>query len=133
MENQELITILSDLKSDVKVVSNSVAAIEKHLERQNGRIGKAENLIVQALEERSGNRQKQEDYFSKINEIDTRLDLVEKAEVQHIINCPMQPKVRIIEDRLLSQASVKKFMFVMFTSGVALGGLVVGIIKLFIG
>lgn len=133
MENQELITILADLKSDVKVVSNSVAAIEKHLERQNGRIGKAEAAIAQALEERAANRQKQEDYFTKIDALDSRLDLVEKAEVQHIVNCPMQPKVRTIEDKLLSQQSVKKFMFVMFTSGVALGGLVVGILKLFLG
>ena len=52
----------------------------------------------------------------------------------HIENTSdLTSKVRVIEDKLLTQQTVKKFMFVMFTSGVALGGLVVGIIRLFIG
>ncbi len=61
-----------------------------------------------------------------------RVSALENKELLHTTNCPIAPKVRVIEDTLLSQRSIKKFMFVMFTSGILLGGFIVSIIKLFI-
>ena len=52
----------------------------------------------------------------------------------HVANTTELPsKIRKLEDESLSNRSVKKFMLLMFTSGVALGGLIVGIIRLIIG
>jgi hypothetical protein len=104
--------------------------IKEGIKIQNGKVAKHEEQITQALVEREGNRQKQNDYFNLIEEIQGRLELVEKAEVSHLINCPVNLKLRIIEDKLLSQASVYKVMGIMFTGGIALGGLIVAIIKL---
>ena len=132
MNNDELIQVLSSLKADIKVVSNSVSAIEKYLEKQNGRIGKSETAISQALEERASNRQKQLEYFNKIDTMCSKVDVLEKAEIQHLINCPIQPKLRVIEDTLLTQKGVKKFVALMFASGITLGGLIIGILQLII-
>jgi len=52
----------------------------------------------------------------------------------HLVNTAELPeKIRQLEDEALSNRSVKKFMLLMFTSGCALGGLVVAVIKLAIG
>ena len=52
----------------------------------------------------------------------------------HLVNTAELPeKIRQLEDEALSNRSVKKFMLLMFTSGCALGGLVVTVIKLAIG
>lgn len=52
----------------------------------------------------------------------------------HLVNTAELPeKIRQLEDEALSNRSVKKFMLLMFTSGVALGGLVLTLIKLLIG
>ena len=52
----------------------------------------------------------------------------------HLVNTAELPeKIRRLEDEALSNRSVKKFMLLMFTSGCALGGLVVAVIKLAIG
>ena len=52
----------------------------------------------------------------------------------HLVNTEKLPdKIRQLEDEALSNRSVKKFMLLMFTSGCALGGLVVAVIKLAIG
>ena len=112
------------------VTNLKLETIEKHLDKQNGRIGKAEEAIAMALEERSGNRQQQQQYRDVVDELEERVDAVEKAELQHVINCPINPKLRIIEDKLLSQQSVKKFMFAMFMGGIALGGFIIGLLKL---
>ena len=42
-------------------------------------------------------------------------------------------QIRRLEDESLSNKSVKKFMAYMFSSGVALGGLIVGLLKLILG
>lgn len=115
------------------ITNNRLEAIDNHLLRQNGRVSKAEEAIALALQERAGNRQKQEDYFMQIDNLDERLTEVEKKENQHVITCPNIEKIRKLEDENLSNKSVKKFMGIMFTSGVALGGLIVAVIKLIIG
>ena len=84
------------------VTNLKLETIEKHLDKQNNRIGKAEE----------------------------RVDAVEKAELQHFLHCPVSPKLRVIEDLMLSQASVKKFMGVMFMGGIAIGGFIIGLLKL---
>jgi hypothetical protein len=61
-----------------------------------------------------------------------RVTELEKKELVHYNECPIIPKVRIIEDQLLSQTSVKKFMGIMFVSGVSIGGIIVGVLKLFL-
>ena len=52
----------------------------------------------------------------------------------HLVNTAELPeKIRRLEDENLSNRSIKKSMLLMFTSGIALGGLVVAVIKLIIG
>ncbi len=62
--------------------------------------------------------------YYTVDELDTRVDLVEKAEMVHYINCPISPKLRNIEDKLLSQSAVRKYMAGMFAGGIGLGGLI---------
>jgi hypothetical protein len=58
---------------------------------------------------------------------------LEKESVRHVINCPVSPKLRNIEDKLLGQQSIRKYMAGLFTAGIALGGLIIGILKLILG
>jgi hypothetical protein len=128
-----MIGYVARVEAQNEITNNRLGAIDAHLTKQNGRIGKAEEAIALALQERAANRQKQEDYFSEIDDLDDRLTIVEGKEAGHVQNCPNVDKIRKLEDESLSNASVKKFMGVMFTGGVALGALIVGILKLILG
>jgi len=68
----------------------------------------------------------------RVDELEDKVEVLEKSEIAHVVNCPVNPKLRIIEDRLLSQYAVKKYMAYMLGAGVAIGGLIVGIIRLII-
>ncbi len=107
--------------------------INNRLDTLNGKVYKHETIINEAIGERQENRKAQEKTAKLVDELETRVELVEKAEIVHYTNCPISPKLRNIEDKLLSQAAVKKYMGLMFTGGVALGGLIIALLKLIIG
>lgn len=114
----------------LKPLINDMANVKDHLGKINGKILKHEEQITQALVEREGNRKEQQHNFDKVKELDVRMNLVEKDDVLHYSKCPVSPRLREIEDKLLTQTSVHKVMGIMFTGGIALGGLIVAIIKL---
>ena len=115
------------------ITNNRLETINAHLEKQNSRIGKAESAIALALEERAANRQQQQQYRDTVDELEERVDELAEKELTHIINCPVSPKLRNIEDKLLGQQSVRKYMAGLFAGGMALGGLIIGILKLILG
>jgi len=116
----EIKEIIKDVHSGVNarieakydVIDIKLDNLNAHLTRQNSKIFKHEKTINEALEERARNRQEQKDYFKDFEE-NTK-------------------KIRTLEDQNLSNASVKKFLGIMFGGGIALGGLVVAIIMIFI-
>ena len=124
---------VSRVESQNDLTNLKLNNIDQHLTKQNGRISKAEEAIALALQERGANRQKQEDYFVQIDDLDERLTEVEKKESNHILACPQAPLIRALQDEALTNKSTKKFMFALFTGGIALGSLVVGLLKLILG
>lgn len=124
---------VSRVESQNEITNLKLSNIDTLLTKQNGRIGKAEEAIAMALQERSANRQKQENYFMQIDDLDERLDAIEKKEATHAITCPNITAIRVLQDEALSNKSVKKFMGAMFVGGIALGGFVVGLLKLIMG
>jgi len=111
-------------------VNTKLDGINSRLDKINGSVGRHEKQITEALAERAANRQKQEDYFTKINDIDTRMNKAELADITHTTNCPQAPRIRVLEDQQLQTRSVKRFMAYLFGAGIALGGLLVGVIEL---
>jgi hypothetical protein len=103
------------------------------LDTINGKVYKHEEVINEAIGERKSNREAQAKVSDKVEELETRVNLVEKAEILHITNCPMSPKLRNIEDKLLGQSSVRKYMAGLFAGGIALGGLLISLLKLILG
>lgn len=114
-------------------IEKLVNGINTRLDTLNGKVYEHQTIINEAIGERKMARANQQQTADIVAELSTRLNLVEKAELQHIINCPMSPKLRNIEDKLLSQSSVRKYMWAMFSGGIALGGLVVAVIRLMTG
>jgi len=111
-------------------IERLVNGINTRLDTLNGKVYTHENQINEALGERKANREAQAKVSDKVDELETRVNLVEKEGVLHYTNCPISPKLRNIEDKLLSQQSVRKYMAGLFATGIALGGLIVAIIKL---
>ena len=66
----------------------------------------------------------------RVDKLEGKVDVLEKQEIAHVLNCPVNPKLRVIEDALLSQYAVKKYMAYLLGAGVAIGGLIIGIIRL---
>lgn len=114
-------------------IEKLVNGVNTRLDRLNGKVFEHESIIQEAIGERKQNREVQKANADKVQELETRVNLMEKLEITHTINCPVAPKVRLIEDSMLQQKSVKKFMGVMFVGGIALGGFIVGLLKLIIG
>lgn len=114
-------------------VEKLIGDVNTRLDTLNSKVYTHETIINEAIGERKMARENQKSTADKVLELESRVNLVEKAEITHIINCPINPKLRIIEDKLLSQQSVKRFMGVMFVSGIGLGGFIVALLKLILG
>lgn len=124
---------IARIESQQEVTNIRLGEISAHLQKQNGRVSKAEEAIAQVLQEREGNRMQQATYRLKVDDIDNRLHSVEVFNTTHSNQCPHIQRIRKLEDDNLTNKSIKKFMSVMFMSGIALGGFVVGLLKLIIG
>jgi hypothetical protein len=94
------------------VTNTALINIDKHLEKLNGKVEEHEKT----LNERA----------LVVNDFQHHVE--DRKET-----CPMIPEIRVLQDERLSTKSVKKMMFYMFSGGIALGGLIVGIIKLVSG
>jgi len=114
-------------------VEKLLNGVNSRLDGINGKVNKHESQISEALGERVVNRKTQDEKFAKVEELEVRVNLVEKAELIHYTNCPLSKDVRTLLDDNLSNKSVKKFMGAMFLGGVALGSMVVGLLKLILG
>jgi len=113
MTDEQLLTAITDLKIQVSAYRAEVTA-------QNT----VTNAKLISIDEKLC---KQNGRVGKLEERMTPLE-------NHVANTEKLPdKIRQLEDEALSNRSVKKFMLLMFTSGCALGGLVVAAIKLAIG
>ncbi len=113
MTDNEILTAINDLKIQVGTYRAEVTA-------QNT----VTNAKLISIDEKLC---KQNGRVGKLEERMTPLE-------NHVANTEKLPdKIRQLEDEALSNRSVKKFMLLMFTSGVGLGGLVVAVIKLAIG
>ena len=120
-------------------VNTKLDGISGRLDKINGSVQQHEKVISEALIERAANRQLQTDKFKEIDALEIRTNLLEKEEVKHFSACPIAPtikdnqkKIRKLEDESLSNKSVKKFISLVFISGLALGGIIIGIVELLI-
>lgn len=113
MTDNEILTAVNDLKIQVSTYRAEVTA-------QNTVTNAKLISIDEKLCKQNG----------RVGKLEDRIVPLEN----HLVNTEQLPeKIRRLEDEALSNRSVKKFMLLMFTSGVALGGLVVAVIKLAIG
>jgi len=126
--------------SEFKLIDKRFDTIEKlcngintRLDTLNGKVYKHEEVINEAIGERKSNREAQAKVSDKVEELETRVSLTEKAELQHIINCPVSPKLRNIEDKLLSQTAIRKYMWTMFVGGMTLASVTIALLKLILG
>jgi hypothetical protein len=127
-------------ESEFKLIDKRFDTIEKliggvntRLDNLNGKVYKHEEVINEAIGERKSNREAQTKVADKVDELDVRTNLLEKESISHFINCPISKDVRNLLDDNLSNKSIKKFMSAMFMGGVALGGLIIGLLKLILG
>ena len=113
MNSEEIYTALTDLKI-------SLGAYRAEVTAQNT----VTNAKLLSIEEKICKQN------GRVGKLEDRVVPLEN----HLVNTAELPeKIRQLEDEALSNRSVKKFMLLMFTSGCALGGLVVAVIKLAIG
>lgn len=101
---------MARVDSQNEITNHRLSTINDHLQRQNGRISKAEQAIAMALEERSANRMQQSQYRESVDELEKKVSDLILKETTHSINCPNAPRIRAIEDNLLSVKSVKKWI-----------------------
>ena len=97
-----------DGKFDIVIVS--LKNIDNHLARQNGTIKTHDDQIQEALQWRAKKYQQIDDKFEDYDEL--------------------APKIRKLEDNQLQSKSVKKFMGLLFTGGIALGAVIVALLTL---
>ena len=107
--------------------------VNSRLDNINGKVYAHENQIQEALGERKVNRENQKKVSDKVDELEIRTALLEKDTISRIIKCPVAPRVQVLENESITNKAVKKFMTYMFTGGVALGGLIVALLKLIFG
>lgn len=111
-----------------ETVNVKLDATNAHLKKLNGTVARHEKVINDALIERAQRNQLQDDKYEEIDAIDTRLGLVEKAEVNHFTNCPQAPLVRKLQDEALTNRSMKKYQGKLFAiSTTVLGLLIAGL------
>lgn len=120
MTEQEFTMINQRFDAMTTLMNAQFRNVNERLDKVNGSIGRHEGEIqtIKSLRDK------------KYQEID---DFMTNANDKHILQCPIAGKVRKLEDEALSNKSVKKFMAYMFSSGVALGALIVGLLKLILG
>ena len=133
MTNEDRTLIEEKFRGLTTLLNAQFGAVNDRLDRLNSKVADHESKIGEALVERSKNRQKQDNYFTEIDVLKERVREMEKIELTHVINCPVSPKLRLLEDQMLTNKALKKYVAVMFTSGLALGSLIVGILKLVLG
>ena len=112
MEDKDMQLITQRFDAITTNMNTQFAGVNARLDKINGRVGKTEDEIRQAMVEREGNRQKQEDYFKQIDELYVKVEEIDKKEQNHVSICPVSPKlgdmdkrVRVLEDQNLAVVS----------------------------
>jgi RNAse (barnase) inhibitor barstar len=94
------------------ITNNTLKNIEIHLNNLNGKVAEHERIINERA--------------LVVNEFENHIE-------HRFETCPQEKRIRNLEDTNLSTKSVKKVMGAMFAGGIALGGLIISIIKLITG
>lgn len=134
-EDKELITLLMQghtarMESSYEIINTKLDGINSRLDKLNGRVYKAEEQINSAIQERGANRQKQEDYFNKIADHEKKLNNLEVASITHNLNCPVMPKLRILEDSQLTNKAVKRWVFLAVGMTATIIGAIFSLLKI---
>jgi len=99
-------------------------SLDAKIDKINGRVGKHDDQIQEALAERSGNRQAQRHYFEIIDKIKEKVDSIEKTEILHVMNCPQNNKLKSLSDAVLTLQNMKSFKHAQLIMGISIGGLI---------
>jgi len=75
------------IESKIDIVDNNQKQTNEHLKKINGRLTSHDDIIAGALQERSKNRQSQED---EIKRLDTKID-------NHSLTCPQDKRITDLE------------------------------------
>jgi hypothetical protein len=130
METTEFTLLTQQITALTTLTNAQFINVNERLDKINGKVAKHDEQITQALVERGANRQKQEDYFMEIDDMEKRITAVESQEKVHVINCPNVPKIRQLEDTQLTTKAIKKWVITSVGLGLAVGGFIVAIIEL---
>lgn len=128
MSQSEFQLLQEQIKGFTTLMNAQFRGVNERLDKINGKVQKHDEQITQALVERGANRQKQEDYFTEIDDMEKRITAVEEKEASHTIICPNIPKIRAIEDNQLSNKTIKKWMI----GSITITGIVSGILWILI-
>lgn len=91
-----------------------IGEVNKRLDKLNGKVNKHEDQITEALIERAKNREEQKN----------------QANIHYAL-CPNSPKIRAIEDNMLSAKSIKRWIAASIAITGTLVAIVFSIFKIF--
>lgn len=53
----------------------------------------------------------------RVNTLEDKVEVIEKNEIKHYVNCPQASKIRTLEDNQLQEKSIKKWVLKMIVIG----------------
>jgi len=109
-----------DDKDEIRQMLQDVMA--GHLNEINGRFNILHSNLVGIKDQvtiANGRTRKLEDAVTELRQ----------SEITHVVNCPVAPRVKLLEDGEISRKSISKFIILMITMSAAIGGLIVRIMK----
>jgi hypothetical protein len=114
--SQQLDSMTTLVNAQFITVHDRLDGIEKQVTKTNGKVIKREEQIREIL------IQRERDLSNQI-----------KVDNNHILNCPMSPKLRILEDNAFSTKAVKRWIITSVAVTAGIMSTIFGIIKLIIG
>ena len=110
---QLLLTHSAEVQGKFDVINVKLESIIEQTTKTNGRVNKLE--------------------YKTIPEINEKISKISLNEINHVVNCPQLSRLKVLEDNLTSQKSIKKFLITTVTLSGIISGIIYGLIKLFTG
>jgi hypothetical protein len=103
IRSSEFELLLEKLTAQTTLINAQFTGVNERLDKINGKVGKHDEQINEALTERAKNRQEQKDNFHKLDEVIKKVDELKEIESHHITTCPQADKVRELQDAVMIQ------------------------------
>jgi len=108
LHSSEYDLLIQRFDMQTTLINAQFSGVNERLDKINGKVGKHDEQINEALTERAKNRQEQKDVFTKVEHIEVKIEELKEIESKLITTCPQAERVRDIEDSLLKIKAVKE-------------------------